>query len=148
MLKSIHSNITDLLTLAADKNDRSLQKSLLDVNEDLLGDLITTLDPFDSATRLVSADRVPSLHLVPAVRMKLMAHLDVKPEDIEAITVMKTQLSAFMTSHFRMHRLHFIASLLDPRLKGNRGVISVDERARAVSDLKQMVADLDETLAG
>ena len=65
MLKSIDSNLPELKQLAAD--DKSLQKLLLDINEDLLTDIISVLEPFDQATRLVSADTVPTLHLVTAM---------------------------------------------------------------------------------
>jgi hypothetical protein len=51
MLKSLNVNLVDLRALAAELNDKSLQRSLLDVNEDLLRDVIAVLEPFDDATR-------------------------------------------------------------------------------------------------
>jgi hypothetical protein len=51
MLKSLSINLVDLRTLAAELNDKSLQKSLLDVNDDLLRDVIAVLEPFDAATK-------------------------------------------------------------------------------------------------
>ena len=51
MLKSLSVNLVDLRAFAAELNDKSLQKSLLDVNDDLLGEVIDVLEPFDEATR-------------------------------------------------------------------------------------------------
>src|SRR5258706_13973436 len=113
MLKSIDSNLPELKQLAAD--DKSLQKLLLDINEDLLTDIISVLEPFDQATRLVSADTVPTLHLVTAIRLQLMKHLVCKPADTEAVVELKNQLSTFMISHFHLGVLLNVALLLYPR---------------------------------
>jgi len=49
--------------------DETLQRSLLDVNIELLKLVISVLEHFESATQLLSIDRSQSLHLVYATKV-------------------------------------------------------------------------------
>ena len=60
MLKSLSVNLADLRALAAELNDKSLQKSLLDVNDDLLEEVIAHL-PLNSFVSGVEEDLPPPL---------------------------------------------------------------------------------------
>ena len=75
MMKSVQQNLATLRSLGAESKDKTLQKLLLDVNDDLLQAVIQTLTPFDEATKAVSADKEPTLHLVGAVRHRLQVRL-------------------------------------------------------------------------
>ena len=93
--------------------------------------------------RIVSADKVPTLHLVAAVRVRLLHHVSPSPDDLEPVMELKAQLSTFVKTKFVEHRLHQIAALLDPRIKSNLDLMSADDRLRARGDLRQMVMDLE-----
>ena len=62
MLQSVLSNFDDLKKLADEFQDKKLQRSLLDL--ELLKQVIAVLEHYDAATRMLSTDRSPSLHLV------------------------------------------------------------------------------------
>ena len=82
LLKSVDSNLTELKVLAEDAgNDRKptnrdLQRTLLDIDIDLLKDLIGVLQPCDNTTRLVSADKSPTIYLVTAMKLKRLHHVE------------------------------------------------------------------------
>jgi len=105
MLKSVSANMERLKTLAgalSSDKAKDLQRALLDINEDLLADIITVLQPFDDATRLVSADKVPTIHLVAPIRLKLLNSVSPGAEDSDPIRQLKHQLMTFLTSHFHI----------------------------------------------
>ena len=86
---------------------------------------------------------MPTLHLVAAVRVRLLHHVSPSPDDLEPVMELKAQLSTFVKTKFVEHRLHQIAALLDPRIKSNLDLMSADDRLRARGDLRQMVMDLE-----
>lgn len=92
MLKSIANNLESLRTAAAETNDKSLQKSLLAVNDDLHSNIIKVLVLFDTATRLVSADQTPTIHLVVPVCMQLLKGVQVCVGDVEPVIQLKLKL--------------------------------------------------------
>jgi hypothetical protein len=149
LLKSVSVNVDRLKTLAHASNDRSLQRTLLDIDITLLNDVITVLQPFDEATRLTSADKVPTIHLVTATRLRLLDKVSENPEDSRPIKELKIQLRALINSHFRIHSIHNIALLLDPRQKNNRNLMSAEERASSIAEIKRMVSEVQTmTVAG
>lgn len=138
MLKSIADNLESLRTAAAQTNDRTMQKSLLDVNEELLCAIISVLELFDTATRLVSADKSPTLHLVVPVHLQLVKGIQLCGDDVEPVRQLKLRLQQFLDTHFKLHELHCMAVLFDPRLKNNLSVMSTDARDQATNSIKQM----------
>jgi len=81
MLKSICNNLEQLKTMT----DRSLQKHLLDINEELLKDAIKVLEHVDVATRLLSSDQKSTIHMVLAVCQRLLSNMAVTKDDRETI---------------------------------------------------------------
>jgi len=71
MTKSVAVNTEKLRQLAADSGDKKLQRHLLDLNEQLLSEVISVLEAFDTATKLLSVDKSPSLHLAIATKPQL-----------------------------------------------------------------------------
>jgi len=146
MLKSVSANMERLKTLtgalSSDKA-KDLQRALLDINEDLLADIITVLKPFDDATRLVSADKVPTIHLVAPIRLKLLNSVSPGAEDSDPIRQLKHQLMTFLTSHFHINPLHHTALLLDPRRKSIRTLMSAEERMASINTLRVMVSKVE-----
>jgi len=140
LLKSVSKNLTELKTLADASKDRSLQIALLDIDVALLHEVINTLQPFDDATRLISADKVPTIHLVTSMPLKLLRNVESNPEDSDPVKLLKSQLMTYLTSHFRVSPLHNIALLLDPRQKNNRGLMNANERMQSITEIKAMVS--------
>ena len=137
MLKSIACNTDQLKTLADEFSDRKLQRLLLDVNNQLLTEIISVLQPFDTATRMLSTDHTVSIHLVAATKWQLQKHLQVKVGDSAVTGQLKSQLSSMVDQYFHVKLLHRIAALLDPRLKAN--TLSVHEKEEAVAAVREMV---------
>jgi hypothetical protein len=140
----VRANWTALLSYADTANDKNvLRKLLLEVDIELLEKIIEVLNPFDEATRLVSADKTPTIHLVASMKLKLLRTVAPSSSDSEPISQLKSQLTAFLTSHFHVASLHRIALLLDPRQKGNRGLMTPEERMASITELKAMVLEVE-----
>ena len=60
MLQSVSKNVSRLRDIANDKTGKKLQQLLIDVNDQLLTEVIDILQPFDDATRMLSADKTPT----------------------------------------------------------------------------------------
>ena len=86
---------------------------------------------------------MPTLHLVAAIRVRLLQHVSPNPADLEPVVELKPQLTAFVKIKLVLNKLHHIAALLDPRLKGNHDLMSPDDRQAALADLRQMVKDFE-----
>lgn len=68
-LKSVCDNLDQLRTLGLDlKANKNLLCLLADVSEPMLVAFIAILEPFDTATKCLSADKSPTSHLVVATR--------------------------------------------------------------------------------
>lgn len=142
MLKSVSLNIADMRALTANGDvSKNLMRCLADVNEQLLADVIKVLEPFDAATKQLSADRRPTMHQVVATRHKLRSHTAALPTDTAIIHTLKTHLIAQLDKYFHVTDYHRVAMLLDPRLKNNTIIVSADERNDAIELLKKMVED-------
>lgn len=115
MLKSICDNLEQLKTMT----DRPLQKHLLDLNEELLKDAIMVLEHVDVATRLLLSDQWPTIHMVLAVRHRLLSNIAVADEDVETIKCLKSLLIQLLDSYYVINDFHGIAAIFDPRLKNN-----------------------------
>ena len=124
MLQSVLSNAAQLKKLAdeylADEySDKKLQRPLLDVNMELLKQVVNLLEHFDAATRMLSADLKPSLHLVKKMQAK--------PGDSRVIVELKSKLTNELHSRYSIKPLHVLAALLDSRMK--TGVLSAQVAA-------------------
>lgn len=140
MLHSVAINMENLKQEAAKLGDKKLQRQILDLNEPLLEAVIGILKPFDEATRILSADKTPSLHMVLPVKHQLLKGLKAVDCDCEPIRKLKLQLSSAIEDYFPIHYLHHIACLLDPRVKSNLFLMSPIDRLNAIQQLKQLVA--------
>ena len=121
--------------------DKNLQKLLLDINEDLLKEVIALLEPIDAATRLVSQDKEPTLHLIVAIRLNLIKRLSDVTSQLEPVTELSYQLETLLKKKFVIGDLHNIALLLDPRLKDKHGMQSGEDRERALISIRVMVQE-------
>ena len=140
MLQSVLCNAEELKKLADEFGDRTLQRSLLDMNVDLLKHVVAVLQHFDTATRMLSTDRTPSLHLVCPTKKQLTKKLKPEAGDCAAVADMKSQLSSKLNDLFAVKPLHHLATLLDPRLKA--GVLSNEERSDAVAALRKLADEV------
>jgi len=124
-LKSVEENLPDLRQIASEKDaNRNLLRLLCDINEEFLIQVIHLLKPFEEATKVLSADKVPSLHLVLPSKYRLQCHLSLLGTDSTLIIQMKKHLLAQLERYFHVSDMHAAATLLDPRLENNTSLIS------------------------
>jgi len=93
---------------------------------------IALLTPFDTAMKVLSANKAPTLPLVLPTRYKLRRHLTSLDSDTDVVAGLKQQLS-----HFIVSPLHAAATLLDPRLKGKDDLISQEMKNKGIEVLVQ-----------
>lgn len=144
-LKSVSNNLAELRVISASAQaNRSLLRLLADINEDLLSEMIRVLDSFDVATKLLSADSKPSLHLVLPTKHRLMNQLVTRSTDSYMISQMKSRISNNVQRYFVVANLHYVAALLDPRLKNKREIFKEDNYTTALSMLRQLVQEVSD----
>ena len=129
----MHVNADNLKKLADECSDRTLQRSLLDVNTDLFKQVCLN-------TLMLSTDHSPSLHLVYPTKVQLTNKLQPMAGDGPAVAELKCRLVSKVNTFFHIKPQHCVATLLDPRMK--TGVLSVQERLDAVAALRQMMAEV------
>jgi len=131
--------------------NRKLLRLLADIKETLLQEVIAVLKPFDTATKCLSSDSKPTLHLVAPTRLQLMKALTPAATDNAIVTQLKRYLGNQLTQYFAVSPLHHTATLLDPRLKNNDELMTPEARQQAVTSLRQLVSvvpdDEDQQLA-
>lgn len=85
----------DLRRLSAEAGaNRNLLRLLADVNEELLGNVIQVLQPFDAATKHLSSDKTATLHLVVATKHQLTKLLSNTATDSQVVSQLKQHLLA------------------------------------------------------
>ena len=143
MLQSVLCNTDNLKKLADEFADRTLQRSLLDVNVELLKQVVALLQHFDAATRLLSTDLTPSLHLVYPTKVQLSKKLQPQDGDGLIVNELKSRLMSRLEASFHIQPLHCLATLLDPRMK--TGILSAQEKLDAVTALRALLAEVEDT---
>jgi hypothetical protein len=142
MLKSVNDNSTDLRAIAADPQvNRNLLRLLSDLNTDVLQQVIAVLAPFETATKVLSAEKTPTLHLVLPTQYKLRNHLTSLGTDSAIVTQMKQHLSVQLQKYFTVTDIHAAATLLDPRLKNKEGLLSDEVKDRGIRTIRNMVTN-------
>ena len=141
MLQSVLSNADQLKKFADEFVDKTLQRSLLDVNIELLKQVVSVLEHFEAATQLLSTDRSPSLHLVYATKVQLNKKLRTQNGDGLIIGQLKARLMSRLETNFHVQPQHWLATLLDPRLK--TGILGAQQKLDAVSALRALLAEVE-----
>lgn len=140
MLRSVSNNTVELKALVASTNtSKNLARCLVDVNEALITDIIKVLEPFDLATKLLSADHRPTIHLVVATVYKLSTQLSASPTENEVVKCFKAHLSQQLMKYATITNFHRLATLLDPRMKQNNNLMDPADRQSAVASLRKLV---------
>jgi len=145
MMESVVKNLEKLRQLANGDGDKKFPRFLLDVNDQLLAYVIALLKPFDEATKMLSADKSPTLHLTVPAKVQLQKHLTARATDSSIIAAMKVRLLSRLDTYFHIKPLHKVAAVLDPRLK--RSILPEPCRQTAVSDLKAATAANADSIA-
>jgi len=139
-LQSVVENIAQLRSIASEPgSNKNILRLVCDVNEALLAQVIEVLKPFDTATRVLSADKTPTMHLVLPTKFQLQRHLSPLGTDTEIIRQFKRHLAAHLETYFKISDIHAVASMLDPRLKSKHDLIPAAVRERTVCSLQRMV---------
>ena len=143
-LKSVSVNLAQLqitsVTNSEDKTNRKLLRLLADIKESLLLEVIAVLEPFDTATKCLSSDTKPTLHLVAPTRLQLAKTLTPAAADSAVVAQLKQHLREKLERYCTIQPLHYTATLLDPRLKNNAKLLPPEARQQAVTSLRQAVS--------
>ena len=103
-------NLRDVKSAASEPGTNcNLMRLLGDINEDLLHDTIQLLLPFDHATKVLSADKSPSLHLVLPTKLRLQSHLSPVGSDCEVVAELRRHLQVQLDKYFAVADLHVAA---------------------------------------
>ena len=133
MMKSISPNLDALKQIGALANaNRNLRRILADLNEPLLLAVIEILLQFDTATKRLSTDISPTIHLVIATKYRLTGYLTHDENDTEVIIELKKHLLCQLDQYFKINTLHTEAALLYLPIKNNTSLITVQERTTAI----------------
>ena len=132
-----------IVAVLSDKNVSKPADASLDLSAYqwmLASQLIKVLAPFESATRLMSADQNVSLSFVVPVMEGLARGVIVNDDDNEAISEVKTILREQLTNRFELDSLDadslpVLASLLDPRFKNTQFFPDAEDKQVAKSAL-------------
>ena len=127
-----------LLVFSGEHNDKKLQRQLLDINDGLLQDILSVLSHFDSTTRLLSADKEPTIHLVILVKRQLERNLAIGIEDSPIISLLKRRLHNMLEKYFPVQPFHMMATLLDPNIKDIG--MTAEQKLIALDQLKKVIA--------
>ena len=120
--------------------NRKLLRLLADIKESLLQEVIAVLKPFDTATKCLSSDSKPTLHLVAPTRLQFMKALAPTATDSAIVAQLKRHLGNQLAQYFAVGPLHNTATLLDSRLKNNDELMTSEARQQAVTSLHQLVS--------
>ena len=138
MLLSIWDVYADLQQVPGQRGELHL---LYGINADMLHDLINLLEPFDQATRLLSADTQPTVHLVQPTFVKLQRHLQPDPVDSELISSLKEKLLNKLYAKFSVHPLHEQATFLSPSVtRILEKAVTIERLSEICTEIKQMAA--------
>ena len=132
-----------IVAVLSDKNVSKPADASLDLSAYqwmLASQLIKVLAPFESATRLMSADQNVSLSFVVPVMEGLARGVIVNDDENEAISDVKTILREQLAKHFELDSLDadslpVLASLLDPWFKNTRFFPDAEDKQVAKSAL-------------
>ena len=142
-LKSVSVNLAQLQVTSIsnneDKTNRKLLRLLADIKESLLVEVIAVLQPFDTATKCLSSDNKPTLHLVAPTKLQLAKGLISAAGDSGVVAQLKKHLHDQLERYFTLQPLHYTATLLDPRFKNNADLLPPEARQQAVTSLRQAV---------
>jgi hypothetical protein len=145
MLVSVEDNAANLRTIASESTNRNVMRLLADINENVLAETISILQAFDDATRILSAENTPTLHLVLPTKHQLLQHLRPVSSDSAIASQLKEVFAAKLEQYFLITPKHLLATFLDPRLKANRNLMGEDVRTDMIASLKQLVANVQVT---
>lgn len=143
-LKSVSVNLAQLqitsVTNSEDKTNRKLLRLLADIKESLLLEVIAVLEPFDTATKCLSSDSKPTLHLVAPTKLQIAKALTLAAADSAVVAQLKQHLHDQLERYFTIQPLHYTATLLDPRLKNNAELLPPEARQQVLTSLRQAVS--------
>ena len=100
-LKSVSANLDQLRSLTSVGGaNRNLLRLVVDLNDTLLNELVSLLEPFDTATKCLSTDKSATLHLVVATKVQLSKHLTPAASDSVILSQLKQHLHNQLERYF------------------------------------------------
>ena len=83
---------------ATNGGNRNLLRLVVDLNDSLLQEVVQILEPFDMATKCLSTDKSPTMHLVVPTKVQLSKHLSSSPSDSVIMSQLKEHLQKKLES--------------------------------------------------
>ena len=132
MWTSVDKSKSQLRAITSDPQvPKKLLRLLGDLQDDILSDVTAVLTPFDSATKILSAEKSPTIHLVLPTLFKLHQHVTSVNTDTTAVAGLKQRLSRQLEKYFMIAPVHAAAKLLEPRLKDKHDLCPTTLRTKA-----------------
>ena len=104
----------------------------------LLKELVQFLQLFKIASDELEATKSVTLHLPVPWYYRLQQHCRLDSNDSEPMAKIKTRAASFIDSKFKIGRLHLLATVLNPKMKGLKMLPDVEKQA-VYDDLRHRV---------
>jgi len=100
-LKSVSTNLDELHSLTSvPGGSRNLLRLVVYLNDSLLREVVQILEPFDTATKCLSTDKSPTMHLVVPTKVQLSKQLSPSPSDSVIMSQLKEHLQKKLELYF------------------------------------------------
>lgn len=112
MLESYVKSSGDIQKILLESD--SIQR-LMFINEPLVRELIEFLKPFRECSEILSDDSYATIQLVALWYHELRDHIQIKPEDLPEMQLLKQQAAHCYDRYLIVDDIHYAACMLDPR---------------------------------
>ena len=117
---------------------------LAGVDQTLLNDLVSFLDPFLEASLAFEGDKIPTLHRSMPWLYKLKNHCVPLADDSATIRAVKQRATDLLEEKFSMQTIHYVAAALNPKMKHLKMMDAQPTHKEAVyTSMRQMIAVFD-----
>ena len=132
MIESILIN-WDNINIILSEREEEIRCASIDKN--LLTELRDFLEPFYEASTDFQKRSEPSLHFVKIWRDDLVTHLEIKPDDRDALKELKAVGMSYLQEKWVLHPIHNLAVFLHPQIKGRR--FTPKEKLKVISMIRE-----------
>lgn len=106
--------------------------SLAGIDTKLLDELVTFLRTFVDATLALEAENTPTLHRVVPWFFKLKNHCIPSSDDSPQMIAIKTNAGGLLNVKYRIDPIHYVATVMNPRMKLLKVLDNKDDEKQAV----------------
>jgi hypothetical protein len=117
---------------------------LAGVDQTLLNDVVSFLDPFLEASLAFEGDKSPTLHHSVPWLYKLNKHCVPLADDSATIRAIKQRAKDLLEEKFSLQTIHYVAAALNPKMKHLKMMDAEPTHKEAVyTSMRQMIALFD-----